>query len=372
MRRIPFVCLAQQTAPLLSELLVATERVLRSGYYILGPEVEAFEAECAAYFGVPYAIGVNSGTDALLLAIKAVQEKKGPGGGVIVPAITFVASAAAVVHAGETVRFADIDSQTGMLTAKMVEAATEAPANIVMSVHLYGAPQPGDWWKKGWIIEDCAEAFGARWPDGCLVGTRGTIGCFSFVPTKNLGGYGDGGLVITSLRDVEEWVRRLRDHGRTEHTTHVIPGYNSRLDELQAALLRVKLPHLEQWNMRRRMIVRYYQGQFAPYSDVIRFPKVEGKGSYQVCVILVPPERRNTLCERLIGEYGIEVKIHYSCPVPLQPAFHSYVLEGQTFPNALLWSRSCLTLPNFPEMTDGEVEYVAESVEREVQTCVSV
>lgn len=387
---VPFVNLSQQTALLLPELRGVVERVLLSGQYILGEEVEAFEREFAAYLGVDFAVGVNSGTDALSLAMRACQWTGFP---VIVPAMTFVATAAAVIHAGARPVFADIDPATGMLSENTIRDAVDRwvrasevwvrasevgtfPSDVdadtvrILPVHLYGAPQSKlsfERWvrgRSGLIIEDAAEACGAVWPEGEKVGTRGICGCFSFVPTKNLGGYGDGGMVVTDVPEVAERVRLWRDHGRTGHASHVLPGYNSRLDAIHAAMLRVKLSHLDAWNVRRRQIVDFYRERLA--NCEITFPEVEGTGSYQVCVILLRNATIRADVRARLTARGITTLLHYERPVPSQLAYMGYVLPHQTFPVAQNWAERCLTLPNFPEMTDAEVEYVAEAVKQEV------
>ncbi|MET0559336.1 MAG: DegT/DnrJ/EryC1/StrS family aminotransferase, partial [Solirubrobacterales bacterium] len=252
---VPLFATRPVLEPLLAEVAARQEAVLRSGRYILGPEVEGFEAEFAEFLGVRHCIGVANGTDALTIALRALGV--GPGDEVVVPALTFYATAEAVVNAGATPVFCDVDEATFTMTAATAEAAIGDRTKALVPVHLYGNPAPMDELRalasaNGLrVLEDSAQAAGAKL-DGKAAGALGDAATFSFFPSKNLGGFGDGGGIVTSDAEVDARARRLRFHGSEDKKTHTEAGYNSRLDELQAAGLRVLLPHMDEWTANRR------------------------------------------------------------------------------------------------------------------------
>jgi dTDP-4-amino-4,6-dideoxygalactose transaminase len=266
MLRVPFVDLVPQPAPLRAELLSALTRVVDSGRFILGPEVALFEREAARYLAVPHAVGVSSGSDALVCALLATGV--GAGDEVITPGLSFFATAGAVLRVGAVPRFADVESETLNLSPAACERAITARTKAILVVHLYGAPARLDALvelarrAKLTLIEDAAQAFSARYEEKA-VGTLGTIGCFSFFPTKPLGGLGDGGLVCTAHPELAERLRRIRTHGAERRHEHVMLGGNFRLDELQAAALRVKLPHLSAALAERARMAKRYDEAFA-------------------------------------------------------------------------------------------------------------
>ncbi|PJF26279.1 MAG: erythromycin biosynthesis sensory transduction protein eryC1, partial [Phototrophicales bacterium] len=317
---VPFNRPSGAHAALMPDIDAAIRRVLDSGWYILGREVEAFEAEFAAYHGVKHAVGVGNGTDAIELALRAAGI--GAGDEVITVAHTAVATVCAVERAGAKPVLVDIDLQTCTLDPVAAEAAITPRTRAIIPVHLYG--QPADMPALAEIaarhhlllIEDCAQAHGARL-NGQLVGTWGHLAAFSFYPTKNLGAVGDGGAVLTDDDDYAQRLRRLRNYGQTSRYDHTERGINSRLDELQAAILRVKLPHLDAQNARRRQIACQYDAGLAEFVNTP--PQRPGAESvYHLYVVRHPA--RDALKARL-ADAGIGTLIHYPTPIHLQPAY---------------------------------------------------
>ncbi len=341
------------------ELAEALLRVASSGRYILGPELEAFERELAQFVGPEHAVGVNSGTDALLLALKALGV--GPGDEVIVPTFTFIATAEAVIHAGAKPVLADVDPETLNLSTETLQRALTPKTKAVIFVHLYGSTLGIEGVAelcrdKGLaLLEDAAQAIGARSKLG-KAGSIGRAAAFSFYPTKNLSAMGDGGAVTTSDPEAAERVRRLRDHGSQGKYNHLEPGYNSRLDAVQAAVLRVKLRHLEAWNARRREIARRYTEAFR---GLLRTPPDDPGSAWHQYTVQTP--QRDALAEHL-KKRGIGFAIHYPRPLHLQLALSFLGYKEGDFPNAERAAREVLSLPIFPELTDGEVEEVIEGV----------
>ncbi|MEM2126219.1 MAG: DegT/DnrJ/EryC1/StrS family aminotransferase [Candidatus Methanosuratincola sp.] len=356
-----------------SEIDSAIARVIESGQFILGPEVEAFERAVAQYLGVKHAIGVASGTDALWLALKAANI--GPGDRVIVPSFTFFATAGAVCNVGATPIFADIDPQTFNIDPDSVRNLLESNAQIrektkaIIPVHLYGQPAEMDeilelaQRYELTVIEDAAQAIGARYKDR-TVGTLGHLGCFSFFPTKNLGAYGDGGLVVTNDDALAERVRMLRVHGSKPKYYHHIVGTNSRLDALQAAILRVKLAHLDEWTRARQHIAAQYDTAFSQLKGLtVPYRAPERTHIYHQYTIRVLGGRRDAL-QKFLKEHGISTEIYYPLPLHLQPCFaHLGYREGQ-LPESERASREVLSLPIFPELTMEEQEQVIKAIQK--------
>ncbi len=345
-----------------AEIDAAIARTLESGRYILGPEVEAFEAEFAAYCGVAHASGVGSGTEALTLALRAVGV--GPGDEVITVAHTAVATVAAIEAAGARPVLVDVDPVFYTLDPARLDAAITTRTRAVIPVHLYGQPADlapiRDWTRRHglWLIEDAAQAHGAIY-HGRRVGSWGDLACFSFYPTKNLGALGDGGMVVTDNADLAERVRLLRQYGwRVRYISH-IPGTNSRLDELQAAVLRVKLRYLEVENERRRALARRYTSLLAG-SDVI--PPTERPDACHVYHLYVIRYARRDQLRAALHSQGIGSTVHYPVPVHLQPAYSHLRLGRAALPVSEGLSREVLSLPLYPEMSEEEVERVASIV----------
>ena len=355
---IPILELSTQYARLQPELEAAVLRALRSTHYIMGPEVEAFEQEFAAWHGARYGLGVGNGTDALHLALRALGV--GPGDEVICPAFTFVATAGAAALTGATPIFADIDPETYVLDPASVEAAITPRTKAIVAVHLYGHPAPMEALsalarRHGLgLVEDCAQSTGAML-DGRKTGTLGDLGCFSFFPSKNLGGIGDGGMVLTNNPELAEKVRMLRGHGSRVRYYHEIVGTNSRLDEIQAAALRVKLKYLDEFNARRRAVAATYtaalQGTFA-------VPPVEKPGCHHVYhqyTIRVPA--RDELQKHLASQ-GVGAVIYYPVSLHLQKAFAHHGVGPGSLPVSEKAQAEVLSLPMFPELRDEQVEQI--------------
>jgi dTDP-4-amino-4,6-dideoxygalactose transaminase len=374
--KVPILNLTRQYRAIKDEIDAAIQRVLNSGRFILGPEVEAFEAEIAEYLGVEHAIGVASGTDALLLSLKALGV--GPGDGVIIPSFTFFATAGAVVNAGATPIFVDIDPQTFNIDPESVRKVVENPPvtrytsrvtkiKAIIPVHLYGQPADMDEIMAIasehdlYVIEDVAQAIGAEYK-GKKVGTIGHLGCFSFFPTKNLGAYGDGGLVVTDDDELAERARMLRVHGSKPKYFHHIVGTNSRLDALQAAILRAKLPHLDEWTAARQRIAARYDELLADLED-LELPRraPDRTHIFHQYTIRVPNDKRDSL-KRYLEEKGIGTHVYYPLPLHLQPCFRELGYREGDLPESERASREVLSLPMFPELHGEEVEYVAEQM----------
>jgi dTDP-4-amino-4,6-dideoxygalactose transaminase len=344
---------------LASELADAVNRVVASGWYILGPETEAFEAEFARYCGVSDCIGLGNGTDALELALRAVGA--GPGSEVATVANAGMYSTTAILRAGATPLYVDVDEQSMTMSPAALQAAWSANTAAVVVTHLYGRMAEIDELLKMAgerhmpVIEDCAQAHGAE-RAGRKSGSWGALGCFSFYPTKNLGAMGDGGAIVTGDAKLAAKVRALRQYGWTgKYRSTVAGGRNSRLDEMQAAVLRAKLPHLDQWNMRRREIARLYGEALAGFA----VPVVED--GYVAHLYVIRSAERERIRKALAAS-GIGTDVHYPVPDHLQES-----LRGVSFRKTeLVVTEACasevLTLPCFPEMTDAEVAEIAGAV----------
>jgi len=357
---IPQIDLTRQHAALAEDLLAATARVLASSRFILGPEVRLLEEELAASEGARHGIGVASGTDALLLALKAVGV--GPGDEVVTSAFSFVASASTVLLIGATPVFADIDEETYNLDPARLEAAITPRTRAIVPVHLYGQPAPMDEIEAiarrhgVAVVADAAQAVGASY-GGRPIAAWGDVSTLSFYPTKNLGGCGDGGMVLTARDDVAARVRLLRDHGAPQKYFHVELGYSSRLDELQAALLRVKLRHLPAWTAaRRRLAARYLDGL---RDTGLVLPVERPPAQHVFHQFAVRSVKRESLI-RGLAELGVGTSVHYPTILPCQPLF-SGPAAARDFPVAARASAEMVGLPCFPEMTDTEIDAVVSA-----------
>lgn len=362
---IPLVDLTRQHAALRAELLEAAARVLDSSRFILGGEVEALEREVAALAGVRHAVGVASGTDALRLALGALGV--GPGDEVLTPAFSFVASASTILLAGATPVFVDIDPETYALDVAAAERAVTPRTRAIVAVHLYGHPAAMDRVTalarahKLAVVEDAAQAIGAAWA-GRPVGAWGDVACLSFYPTKNLGACGDGGMVVTDREDLAARVRRLRHHGDAGRYEHVELGWASRLDELQAALLRVKLQHLAPWTEARRRVAARYRERLAGLPLALPIERPEGRHVYYLYTVRHP--QRDTLAKALADD-GVGTVVHYPVPLPGQPVFG--VGDDRRWPEARRAAGEVLSLPCFAELREDEVDHVACAARRALE-----
>ncbi len=359
---VPFLNLAAQYESLKVELLQAVEQTLAAGHYILGNRVRELEAAIASLTHTRFGVGVNSGSDALTLALRALEV--GPGDEVITTPFTYIAPAEAIHQTGARIIFADIDRDTFNLDPKSVAAKLSPRTRAILPVHLFGQAMSWDELAAlagpGHIdlVEDCAQAIGATYR-GRPVGGLGRLGCFSFYPTKNLGASGDGGMVVTNDERLEQRLRMLRVHGIERRYYHDLHGYNSRLDELQAAILTVKLQRLQAWNERRSAIAaRYSQGM----ADLpVRLPFVANGNTHVYHVYAILTEQRDALQAHL-AERGVPTIIYYPLPLHLQKVYHDLGYQPGAFPVAESIAARILPLPIYPELTNDQVDYVIESV----------
>ena len=354
---VPLFDTSSALNPLREELRGAVDRVLDSGHYILGPEVEAFEREFAAYCGAEHAVGVANGTEALTVALRAMGV--GPGDEVLVPSFTFYASAEAIPPTGATPVFCDIDPQTFCINAETVAEALTPRTKAVIAVHLFGNVAPvGEIEELGVpVLEDAAQAAGSKSKHG-RPGSLGKAATFSFFPSKNLGCFGDGGIVVTSDEEVAERAKVLRFHGSHDKVTYDLVGYNSRLDELQAAVLRVQLPHLDSWSDGRRRAASDYSE--LGLGDIVTLPRatVGSEPAWHLYVVRHPEADRVAAA---LGETGIGCRSYYRTPVHLQPAMRTWG-EGAKLPGTEEAARTHLAIPISPVLSREQVEEVVGAV----------
>ena len=371
--QVPFVNLGSQHAVIKRDLEQEFQRIFDKTSFVMGPSLSEFEQLYAQYCGVSRAIGVANGTDALTLALRALGI--GPGDKVITAANTFIATVEAIVHAGATPVFVDIDPSTYNMDLQKLKELLQgdsqltADAKTIIPVHLYGQPADMDAVtaiaeEYGLIVlEDACQAHGAEYR-GKKAGSMGRAGCFSFYPAKNLGAYGDGGMVVTDDEHVATTLRMLRDHGSNSKYHHDMIGYNSRLDALQAAVLSAKLPHLDEWNTRRRENAALYDDLLSRVDGVVPpGPGVlEGVTPvYHLYVVYLERGDRDELAA-FLKEQGVGVGIHYPIPVHLTEAFKSLGYAENSFPVTEDRAGRILSLPMFPELSQDQIEYVVEQV----------
>ena len=373
--KIPILDLKPQYQAIKDEIQLAINQVLDSGQFILGPTVQAFEASAAAYLGVKHAIGVNSGTDALLIGLRALRV--GPGDEVITTPFSFFATAESISMVGAKPVFVDIRPDTFNIDPDLIEAAITSKTRAIMPVHLYGNPAAmaqimqiaAKHELK--VIEDCAQAFGAVYKGDCsgceqacddgirdrivgkYTGAIGDVGAFSFFPTKNLGAYGDGGLITTNDDHIAETARMLRVHGAKERYKNRMLGYNSRLDAMQAAILQVKLRHIDTWNSKRRWVAQTYSQLLATIDGLITPALSEGHVFHQYTVRILGGKR--DLTKQALADAGIGAMIYYPIPQDKLPVYLGQYPE-LSVSNQL--SQEVLSLPMWPELSLEQLEYV--------------
>ncbi len=358
---VPFLDMGATTRDVRATVTQMWSEILDSGRFVGGEIVERFEADFATYCGCAAAVGVANGTDAIHLTLRALGI--GRGDEVVVPANSFVATAEAVALAGATVRFADVDPWTLLMTAESAEAAVTSRTRAVIVVHLYGQMAEMDELEAMTsrlglaLIEDAAQAHGATWR-GRPAGSFGRAGCFSFYPGKNLGAFGDAGAVVTSDARLASRVRSLRDHGRSDgsHCIHTLVGTNSRLDALQAAVLSAKLAVLDEWNAARRRIASRYRDAFG----AVGLPMVDegphSRGVYHVAVVRVP---RRSEVQALCDSLGIQTGVHY--PTPIHRMYPYEQLAPEPLPVAESAAAEVLSLPIFPHMREEQLAAVCDA-----------
>lgn len=361
---IPPLDLTQQYKSIEVEVNEAVSKVLASGRYIGGTLVEGFEQQFADYTGVSNCVACNSGTDALYLALRALNI--GAGDEVITTPFTFIATSEVIAAIGATPVFVDIDAATFNLNLDLVAAAITPKTKAIIPVHLFGQPVDMTGLMEVAssyqivVIEDCAQSTGATWGQA-KVGSIGRVGCFSFFPTKNLGACGDGGAVTTNDRAIASTIKRLREHGQKERYIHAENGINSRLDALQAAILQIKLRYLDSWNSQRRAIASNYQQLLSPIPGIVAPQELAGSiavwNQYTIRVI----KGRDRVRDLLTGR-GVSSMVYYPRPLHLQPVYEYLGYKQGEFPVAEEASHQVLSLPMFPELSHLQLQQVVYSL----------
>jgi dTDP-3-amino-3,4,6-trideoxy-alpha-D-glucose transaminase len=358
---VPLFATGPALRPLIDEVAERQHAVLRSGRYILGPETEAFEREFADFLGVKYCVGVANGTEALTIALRALGV--GEGDEVVVPALTFFATAEAVVNCGAIPVFCDVDPATMVMTAATAEPCIGPRTRALIPVHLYGNPAPMDELRRlaaahdVALLEDAAQAAGARY-GGKMAGALGDAATFSFFPSKNLGGFGDGGAIVTDDHEVATAAERLRFHGSDDRQTHVEIGYNSRLDDLQAAGLRVLLPHLGAWTEARRGAAAAYAA--AGLGERLTLPVETAGGECCYHLYVVRSAARDDLAARLTAA-DVGARAYYTIPLHRQPALARFA-SADPLPGVEAAAAESLALPMGPALAEEDVARVVAAV----------
>ncbi len=359
---IPFGDLRLQYQAIKIELDEAIQSVLNNGWFILGKNVSAFEKEFASYCGAAFAVGVGNGTDALQLALVACGV--GPGDEVITAPNSAAFTALAISAAGAIPTFVDIDPDTYNVDPRKLAEAIGPRTKAIVPVHLYGQPADMDSIlaiarkHNLFVVEDAAQAHGALYK-GRRVGTLGDAGCFSFYPSKNLGAFGDGGMLVTDNPQIADEVRMLRNGGQKTRYDHQLLGVNSRLDELQAAILRVKLTYLEKWNKRRQHIAALYTALLGDSEVELPMEMPHAEHVYHLYVIRC---QDRTALQKHLSEQGVETAIHYPVPIHLQGAYRWLNLGPGSFPVAERYAEQVVSLPTYPELTDLKVRQIAAHI----------
>ncbi|MGG3859320.1 DegT/DnrJ/EryC1/StrS family aminotransferase [Metabacillus fastidiosus] len=363
--KVPMLDLSEQYSTLRGEMLEVLDEVMTSSRFILGDNVKKLEQDVAAYSNVPFGIGVANGSDALHISLQACGVKAGDE--VITTAFTFFATAGAIARCNATPVFVDIDPVTFNIDPSKIEEKITEKTKAIIPVHLYGQVSDMDpiveIAKKHniYIIEDAAQAIGATYK-GKRVGELGDTACYSFFPTKNLGAYGDAGMVVTKHEDLAEKMRVIRVHGSKPKYYHHVLGYNSRLDELQAAILNVKFPHLNEWSEQRRKIAANYTEKLKnALGDKIVTP-IETEGNYHVFhQYTIRVENRDEL-QKFLGEQGVSTMIYYPQPLHLQPVFQELGYKEGDLPITEKAALEAISLPMFPELKEEQQDYVVECI----------
>ena len=360
--RVPFVDLQAQFRALREEVVPRVTQVMEDAKFILGPDVGIFEENFADYVGSRYCVSLESGTAALALVLEALG--LGPGDEVVIPANTYIASAIAVSAVGAKPVLVDMD-ETYLLDPSLLESALTSRTRAVMPVHLYGQAVPMDpvmdfARRRGLrVIEDASQAHGARW-NGRRVGTFGDAGCFSFYPGKNLGAYGDAGAVVTDDAELADKLRLLRDFGQRRKNEHLLKAGNCRLDTIQAAVLDVKLRHLDRWNEARRRNARAYDAKLAQIG-IAPPPCLHDEGHVYHLYVIEVGNRADV--QSALAESGIATGIHYPIPIHLQPAYRELGLGPGSFPRTERSAQRILSLPMFAELTEEQIDLVVGAIQ---------
>ncbi|GAX91980.1 DegT/DnrJ/EryC1/StrS family aminotransferase [Effusibacillus lacus] len=363
--RIPFVDLKAQYSLIRTEVEEAIQKVLESGQYVMGDNVAEFEHEAADYLQAAEAVSVGNGSDALYLSLKAFDI--GPGDEVITTPFSFVATGDSILRTGAVPVFVDIDPDSFNLDPQQIEERITNRTKAILPVHLYGQCALMDKITEIAnkhsliVIEDACQAFGSGF-SGQKAGTWGHAGCFSFFPTKNLGAFGDGGMITCSNRDLAKKIRLLREHGSESRYHHTMLGINSRLDEIQAAVLRIKLRYIDAWNRKRREIAAQYSSLLQGLPLVLPQTKPAADHIYHLFTVRTSDSRERTELITFLGQNGIQVSVHYPKPIYLQPSYQQLGYKQGLCPVAEQLSQQVLCLPLYPEMAGKAVLHVARSV----------
>ncbi len=357
---VPFLNLKEQYKSIKPEIDIAIRRVVDSQNFVLGKELESFEKEFSSYLGIKYAIGVNSGTDGLVLALLSLRI--GTGDEVITPANSFIATTLAITQVGAKPVFVDCDPDTYQIDIKQVEEKINKKTKAILPVHLYGAPcEIGELKKiakkyRLFLIEDACQAHGATL-NNKKVGTFGDLGVFSFYPGKNLGAYGDSGAVVTNDKLLYEKLKRLRNYGQVKKYYHDDFGTNSRLDEIQAAVLRVKLKYLDHWNKKRSDIAKNYVKNINEYKT----QKISKNGTSVYHLFIIEVDSREKAQNYLLKN-GIETLVHYPVPIHLQKVYEYLGYKKGDFPISEMIAKRIISIPIYPELSVEEINYISEKV----------
>jgi len=366
--QIPFLDLAAQNAPLKDEIDKALSSIFTDSSFVLGPAVDQFERDFAAYLGVKHCVAVHNGTAALHLALLALGV--GAGDEVVTTPNSFIATAEAISFCGATARFVDANLRTANIDISQIERSINKNTKVLLPVHLYGQPAQMDAVNEiaaahGLrVLEDACQAHGATFK-GIRAGALSDVACFSFYPGKNLGAAGDGGAVVTNDGEIAEKVRLIRNHGSEQKYHHQLIGHNFRLDSIQAAVLRIKLPHLDRWNEKRKEIAAFYTHRLENLPGIELIHQIEMvQSSFYLYVIRAD---RRAVVEEVLRQSKIQYGLHYPVPIHLQPAYRSMNLGRGSFPISEQLADSILSLPIYPELSNPEQERVVAAVERASQ-----
>jgi dTDP-4-amino-4,6-dideoxygalactose transaminase len=364
MIKVPYLDLKRQYKALEGEVLKAMQRVCESTQFVQGPEASLFENEFVEYCEAGHAVTLNSGTSALHLALRCLDIQ--PGDEIITVPMTFIATSWAISYVGATPVYVDIDPVRRTMDPAKIESAITPRTKAILPVHLFGIPadlkpimEIAERYRMP-VIEDAAQAHGARY-EGKRVGQFGAMSCFSFYPTKNLGAYGEGGILMTRDASVAERASMLRDQGQRKQYRHEELGYNYRMDSLQAAILRIKLPHLDRWNSQRVQHAKVYQHLLEGLPLTVPQSPAGVDAVWHCFVIEV--EKRDEIRQKLSDE-GIETRLHYPCPLHLQPAYAQLGYKLGDFPHSERLAERCLSLPLFPELSVTEIETVCAALRK--------
>jgi dTDP-4-amino-4,6-dideoxygalactose transaminase len=363
---IPMLDIKAQHEPIKEEIKTALKEILDSGRFILGNNVNSLESEISSYLGAKHAVGLASGTDALYLSLRALDIKQGDE--VITTPFSFIATAEAITYVGAKPVFVDIDNDTLNMDMAKVEDKITPNTRAIIIVHLFGLPADMNELTalaKKYnlkIIEDCAQAFGAKYR-GSHVGSIGDCGCFSFYPSKNLGAYGDGGMLTANSPDINEKVRVLRNHGTVGAYQHDFIGYNSRLDEIQAAILRIKLKHIDDYNGRRQHIAEIYSSILR---DIVKCPATKNDRTHVYHQYTIRSSERNRIAQTL-KENSVSSVIYYPLPMHLQEAFRFLGHKEGDFPESEAAAKEVISIPIYPELSIDTAESIAETIVKTIK-----